>query len=270
MTLYNKIFTKILDSSIWLESTTTRLVWLTFIAAMDEDGFVQFASVSNLAHRARVTKDEAQKAVECLESPDPDSSDPDHEGRRIERVPGGWMILNAAKYRELVTRTVSKEQNRLRVARHRENKRVGNGHVTVDNGSVTPSEADTDTRSEAETIAEAPSTSPPLAEVFKAVWNALPEPFKQIRSMSEDRKSALKTRLKDDFWRINWKEAISLMPKTPFMAGMNDRQWVADVDYFLRPGSVAKIMEGKYDGPSASHSRNGLTEDFSHLVPQDE
>ena len=43
--MYNKLFTKILDSSIWLESDGTRIVWMTLLAAMDQDGFAQFASV---------------------------------------------------------------------------------------------------------------------------------------------------------------------------------------------------------------------------------
>lgn len=118
--MYNKLFTKILDSSIWLEPTATRLVWLTLIAAMDEDGFAQFASVGNLAHRANIPLDDTIAAVACLEGPDPHSSDPDNEGRRVERVPGGWMVLNAPKYREMVTRLVAKEGNRRRVQRYRE------------------------------------------------------------------------------------------------------------------------------------------------------
>lgn len=150
--MYNKLFTKILDSSIWLENTPTRLVWITMLAAMDEDGMCQFASVGNLAHRARITKEEAEEAVLRLESPDPDSSDPDNEGRRIERVPGGWIVLNASKYRDLVTREVAKEKTRVRVARHRE-KKVCNGSVTLVKRSVTPSEAYTET--------EASNTIPP-------------------------------------------------------------------------------------------------------------
>ncbi len=140
--MYNKIFTKILDSSIWLESTPTRIVWLMFIAVMDEAGFAQFASVRNVAHRARVTDDEAQAAITALEGPDPDSSDPDQDGRRIERVPGGWIVLNAEKYRELVTRSVIQEQTRERVRRHRAKTRG----VTNSNAPVTPSDTDTDTR----------------------------------------------------------------------------------------------------------------------------
>jgi len=121
--MYNKLFAKILDSSIWLESVHTRIVWLTMIAAMDKDGFVQFASVENLSYRARVSVAEAKKAVQILESEDDKSSDPDNGGRRIEKVPGGWMILNSEKHRGLVTSAISREQIRVRVARHRENKK---------------------------------------------------------------------------------------------------------------------------------------------------
>jgi RNA polymerase-interacting CarD/CdnL/TRCF family regulator len=125
--MYNKLFTKILDSSIWTESATTRIVWLTFIAAMDETGFVPFASVKNVAHRAIVSVEEAEAAVACLESPDVDSSDPENEGRRIERVTGGWIVLNAEKYRAIATREHQKELNRNRVANYR--KRKSNGGV---------------------------------------------------------------------------------------------------------------------------------------------
>lgn len=146
--MYNKLFTKILDSSIWLEDDATRIVWLTMIAVMDEEGFCQFASIPNVAHRARVSLADAERAIACLESPDDHSSDPDHEGRRIERVPGGWMVLNAIKYRKMVTRAVIREQTRERVTRFRDKKRSGNADSATrnaesakSNASVTPSEA---------------------------------------------------------------------------------------------------------------------------------
>jgi len=121
--MYNKIFTKILDSSIWLETDATRIVWLTLIASMDESGFCHFASPGNLANRARVPIEATVDAIKVLESPDPNSGDSSNEGRRIERVPGGWMVLNAPKYRELVTRAVNQEKTRLRVAAFRQKRR---------------------------------------------------------------------------------------------------------------------------------------------------
>ena len=134
--MYNKLYTKILDSSIWLEPNPTRIVWITFLAAMDEDGFAQFSSVRNLANRALVTPEEAEAAVKTLESPDAESANKDHEGRRIERVPGGWMILNANLYRDIVTRTEKLRLNRERVARHRAKKAANSACNAVCNAPV--------------------------------------------------------------------------------------------------------------------------------------
>ncbi len=201
--MYNKIFTKILDSSIWMEPTPTRIVWLTFIAAMDETGFVQFASVANVAHRAVVPLLEAENAILTLEAPDPNSSDPENDGRRIERVPGGWIVLNAVKYRELVTRTVIQEQTRKRVERHRERQKetnTCNAPVTACNENVTPSEADSeseaDTKASSETtrVSSAEEVDPLVLRLFalfrRKPWRKMDakekEAFRKAKVTSED------------------------------------------------------------------------------------
>jgi hypothetical protein len=164
--VYNKLFTKILDSSIWLESTTTRIVWLTMIAMMDETGFVQLAAVGNVAARARVSLSAAEAAMKTLESPDPSSSDQDHEGRRLERMPGGWMVLNAPKYRAMVTRVTIQAQTRERVRRFREKRKS--------NAALTPSESESDTRSLREIK---PLRSPQTViytDAFAALWAKYP------------------------------------------------------------------------------------------------
>lgn len=136
--VYNRLFTKILDSSIWLEPCTTRIVWVTLIAAMDEDGYAHFSAIENLACRARVSVKDTQKAIDCFIAPDVNSSNPENEGRRIERVPGGFFILNAPEHRKLLNREISREQVRLRVARHREKQSGNKKSVTGALRSVTP------------------------------------------------------------------------------------------------------------------------------------
>lgn len=141
--MYNKLFTKILDSSIWLAPDPHRLVWITLIAAMDEDGNAMFACADNLAARARVSVKQAEDAIKAFEAPDRKSGDPDNEGRRIERFPGGWHVLNAHKYRALVTKEIIREQTRVRTAKWREHKAVTqcDATVTARDETVTPSEA---------------------------------------------------------------------------------------------------------------------------------
>lgn len=145
--MYNKLFSKIVTSSVWLCPTDHRIVWITFLALMDQDGFCQMASVANLAHTARVDLPAAAAAVKAFESPDPHGTDQDYEGRRIERVPGGWMVLNAAKYRALATAEQNRIATRERVRKHRAAHAV-TVIVTGRNESVTPSEADAEATTE--------------------------------------------------------------------------------------------------------------------------
>lgn len=144
--MYNKLFTKILDSSIWLEPLATRIVWITLIATMDEDGYCHFSAIENLARRAGVDIEECNAAVTILLSPDANSGDPEHEGRRIERVPGGFMVLNSEKHRDAVTREKRREQTKNRVKKYRE-RHSNNGNVTQCNENVTLSEAVSHTES---------------------------------------------------------------------------------------------------------------------------
>lgn len=157
--MYNKLFTKILDSTIWLAPDGHRLAWVTMIAAMDEDGNAMFASAGNLAARARITREQAEAAIVAFEGPDPDGSDQEFEGRRIERIPGGWHLLNAAKYREMVTKIVARENTRQRTAKWRSDKAARDASVTIGDASVTPC-LQCVTPSVSEAVSEAVSNPP--------------------------------------------------------------------------------------------------------------
>lgn len=105
-----------LRSSIWLESDSTRILFFTMLMAADRDGFVE-ASEGGLAHMANISREKCREGLNVLESPDADSRTPDHEGRRIERLPRGWRVLNHALYREM--RTEKQVEDADRQARHR-------------------------------------------------------------------------------------------------------------------------------------------------------
>jgi hypothetical protein len=114
-----KLYGSILDSSIWLEPAGTRLLWITMLAMADAEGVVT-ASVRGLASRARITKDSCLAGLATLSSPDPDSKNPENEGRRIEKVDGGWVILNQRAYRDRRTRTQELTAERTRRWRERQ------------------------------------------------------------------------------------------------------------------------------------------------------
>lgn len=116
---YTKLFSSILDSTIWQEPQETKLVWITMLAMSDQNGEVQ-ASLPGLAARSGVPLSACAVAIERLLSPDKYSRTKDDEGRRIEEIDGGWMLLNHVKYREMASDDDRKAKAAIRSKRHYE------------------------------------------------------------------------------------------------------------------------------------------------------
>jgi len=113
---FTKLDSGITDSSIWSEPYFVRVVWVTMLAMANAEGRVN-ASLPGLQRRANVTEEECVKALDVFMAPDPYSRTPDNDGRRIEKVDGGWLILNHAKYREF---TYSENPDAVRMRKLRE------------------------------------------------------------------------------------------------------------------------------------------------------
>jgi hypothetical protein len=103
---------RLVQSSIMDETVATRWVFLFMCARADAAGRFYAATVEGLARAANVTPAQARKAVERLEAPDPASTTPDNEGRRIKRIPGGWLVLNLEKFRNYQTKRQRDEADR--------------------------------------------------------------------------------------------------------------------------------------------------------------
>lgn len=144
---FTKLFSSLPDSTVWAEPYPTRIVWITMLAMADRRGRVA-AAIPGLAHRARVTVDECAAAIETFLSPDRYSRTPDHEGRRIEVIDGGWRLLNYEKYRELRDEESRREQNRE--AKRRQRERESNVSKSADSQQCQPRSAQAEAEAEAE------------------------------------------------------------------------------------------------------------------------
>lgn len=129
---YVKVYESILQSTIWLETPDTKIVWITMLALKDKEGVVR-ASIPGLAKTSGVTIEACQAAINCFLSPDPFSRTRDFEGRRIQEVDGGWFLINHAKYRDL--RTQKNINDAKRKADSRKNKVTAGHNMSHD---VTP------------------------------------------------------------------------------------------------------------------------------------
>lgn len=138
MSGFTKLVPEIVQSSIWNESSDVRIVWITLLAVKNADGYVR-GDVRTLSRLANVSIEAAQKAVEAFLSPDPYSHTPDNEGRRIGQAPGGWIVLNHAKYRGRDMQSEHAEYVRAwRAKKDAEGKSVNKceSHVTICDSQV--------------------------------------------------------------------------------------------------------------------------------------
>jgi len=85
----------------------------------DKNGEVM-STVPGLAHRARVSIEACQSAIDKLSSPDKYSRSKLAEGRRIVAIEGGWELVNYADYRMKASKEDEKRATAERVRRHRE------------------------------------------------------------------------------------------------------------------------------------------------------
>jgi hypothetical protein len=138
---YTKLFGSIVASTIWREDDKTRIVWITLLALSDKDGYVA-GSIPGLADLARVSIAECEQALEKLQQPDKYSRSPEHDGRRIEAVEGGWFILNRVKYRDTGWDQEKLERHREANRRYYQRKKATSSDSNSDNSDIRQSESD--------------------------------------------------------------------------------------------------------------------------------
>lgn len=113
-----KIYGQLLMSSSLMDQPDHVFrLFICMLAIADSRGVVTAGGVPALARQVNLTVDKCREALGILEAPDPDSQTPDNEGRRVIRQQGGWLVVNAVKYRE--TRTRAQLLNAARQRRHR-------------------------------------------------------------------------------------------------------------------------------------------------------
>ena len=87
-------------------------------------------------------------------------------------------------------------------------------------------------------------------EVYDA-WNdaAARSGLTAAAKLTPDRRSRIKSRLSDPWWRDHWRAGLAAVEESDFHRGINDRRWRANLDWFLRPNTVAKMVESENNKP---------------------
>lgn len=257
-------------------------MWITLLAAMDRDGYAHFSAIGNLASRARVTEEEAEKAIACFLASD-SSGDQENEGRRVERVPGGFFIINAAKHRGILNKEMEREQTRLRVSKHRKSMKNKNVTVAVTpvTVAVTPVTQSNDIQIHTQIQKQMQKDLPLLSKKQKGGGSTEPEktvliddstavncPHQEVialyhkhlpmcpavRIWDQRRRTLLKQRWVEDkerqdleWWQGYFEHVATSAFLTGGIEGSNGRPpFVATLEWLLRPSNLIKVYENQY------------------------
>ena len=189
----------------------------------------------------------------------------------------GWRIhdlfQNAPEYvqrrliRELARNQRGETISSLRSAAGRKGRAAQLGHsadAIPAHGGQTADKCPTNggqTATNGDTPAPAPSTSSLRSDVSPRIlpedspvdqvltfWReiAVPGGLPSVLELGEARKTHLKARLREKGWIELFREAVTYAASHPdgaWMRGEGSRPWRADLDYFLRPGTVLKTVE---------------------------
>lgn len=130
MSSWTPLWSQAVESSLWDEPDAVVKVFLTMMALKDEDHVCRYDAYA-LARKSRKTEVEVLEILKILASPDTKKLTPQpFEGRRIQAVEGGWLILNGEKYREMVQREMKRRRDARAARAYRERQKEKKHQVT--------------------------------------------------------------------------------------------------------------------------------------------
>ena len=249
--MYAKLYQDIIFSTVWEESKETRLLWVAMLALADADGVVR-ASFPGLVRAANLSLEDVEKSLPVLMAPDPQSKSQKEEGRRVTKIPDGYLIVNYIDYRNYKSDAERREETRKRVAKHRAHKHlqqdVTGCNATVTN--VTPQLNSSQlisnsTKKVQKTLADTagrPSVPTcPITEVLEA-WNIAAAKLGlatvRVNGFAESRKKKLRQRWQEwgetDEERIATFEAVlKKIGESDFLRGKEKGNWRIDFAFLI-------------------------------------
>lgn len=248
---FTKLDESILQSSIMAAKPKTFKVWIALLAACESDGIAR-VSPTFLARVCYLGMKEVEQALEELSSPDPLSRTIEKDGRRIERVDGGFHIINYQKYREKGISEAYREKERLRWRLRKTPENSGDFRESSASASAyaSVSEYASDERIEerkSEGKKEGKQEEEKLIGDIIAKWNT----FAQEQGLAKvdfirpgtTRYQKLKARLKEK--EFDFDAILKEIEGSDFLKGASSN-WRVSFDWIICPNNYPKVLEGQY------------------------
>jgi len=285
--MYGKVFAQMYRGSLYGSGFGVFAVWGWVIANCDQKGHIEInpRELASVLGGSRGEVEEALRFLESPDpesrTPDEDGRRLMREGQYLYRV------VNFPKYRAILDEEARKEYQRRWDREHRpsgharakaadpapageptqsDSARHGPTQSdTVRHGPTNPTHTEAEAEAEAEeeetltglSSPAAPATAPDAAhKVVKAglnpdhlaaLWNRVTGGLlPKVSKLTEKRRRAAKARLAEVPDIETWEAAIRRLAASSFARGEKGG-WVADFDFLLRPDTLVKVSEGRYD-----------------------
>ena len=179
----------------------------------------------------------------------------------IEVVDDIIQVSNWEKYQNVNGLDKIREQNRIRVARHREKKKLEcnvtcNANVTQSNAIEEDKEKDIDIDKE--------KKKKNNYQLIADMYNEICVSFPKVTILSDARKRALRDRLKI-YKQEDFKRMFEIAEKSSFLKGENDRNWSATFDWMIKDANMVKILDGNYNDKEKTNSGRNNVEKLQAL-----
>lgn len=154
MNRYSPVWDGIVDSSVWEEPDHVFRVFIAMLALKDLDDIVRPFDAYKFSRRIHMELPLVLDALKILAAPDARRPNQEYEGRRIEAIEEGWLVLNGAKYRRMLQREMKLARDRKASAAYREREKRKYGPSLRERQATNP-----------DALHDAPTPAPPNGPV---------------------------------------------------------------------------------------------------------
>lgn len=99
-------------------------------------------------------------------------------------------------------------------------------------------------------------------ENLRNIWNSQRGPLSECRELSDKRRKAARALLLLKPDESYWEQVVQKIAASHFCTGGGSQGWRADFDWFLKPDTHLRVMEGKYDDAKTTTHRKMSREDW--------
>lgn len=183
----------------------------------------------------------------------------------LQRSEDGARLYSEAHKRRFAGLLSKRERDRERlaatIAKRNEAK---NRHIAAKTAENTDNRGDNPHSIVKESIVEESKVKESIDIIYPyrditALWNAICKSLPQVKSLNDDRRKKIKSRLLEmepnapQLWLDRIRDLFTRVQASPFLTGDNQKGWTASFDWLFSNGNNwVKVMEGNYD-----HGRNG-------------